>query len=144
MRKKIDPKKEMVSLRDNSLDREHRTLIFYASMNGDVSFVKDMIARGGNVNTFDKNLETPLHFAVRGHQIEIAKLLRDAGANLEAQDLDGNTPLWRAVFESRGRPEMIKLLISLGSDINKKNKHDVSPKDLASTIGNYNLKNFLR
>jgi hypothetical protein len=79
--------------------------------------------------------ETPLHFAAREYQLGTAQRLIEGGANPNAQDNHGNTPLWRAVFESRGRGEMIKLLLSTGADKAVKNKHGSSPKDLANTIG---------
>jgi ankyrin repeat protein len=44
-----------------------------------------------------------LHFAAREYQIETARHLIVGGANPNVPDSDGNTPLWRAVFESRGR-----------------------------------------
>jgi ankyrin repeat protein len=58
---------------------------------------------------------TALHFAARELQLEIAKLLLDAGAPLDVKDEYGNTPLQRAilqreVFSSEAAPAMIELL----------------------------------
>jgi ankyrin repeat protein len=53
-------------------------------------------------------------------------------------------PLSHAVFESRGRGEMIRLLLSFGADKALKNKHGVSPENLARTIANYDVSIFLR
>jgi ankyrin repeat protein len=74
----------------------------------------------------------------------MAKLLLDHGAAADAQDAHGNTPLSHAVFESRGRGEMIRLLLSFGADKALKNKHGVSPENLARTIANYDVSIFLR
>ena len=51
---------------------------------------------------------------------------------VDAQDEHGNTPLVRAVFASQGRGELIKLLLSHSANGRLKNKHGVSPEDLAS------------
>jgi ankyrin repeat protein len=127
----------------DALDIEGRTGLFYASKDGDSEIVAELIERGSNVNIQDRNLEAPLHFAAREYQLEPAKYLIRGGAKLDVQDSNGNTPLWRAVFESRGRGEMIKLLLSAGADKDLKNKHGVSPEELAKTIGNYDISGFL-
>ena len=48
-----------------------------------------------------------------------------------------------AVFNSMGKGEMIKLLLAKRADKDLKNKHEVSPRELASTIGNYNVLQFI-
>lgn len=127
----------------DSLDREGRTPIFYASQNGDYAIVVELIARGANLNARDKNLETPLHFAVNAYQPEVAGLLLNSGAAVDAQDIHGNTPLLRAVFDSKGRDGVIKLLLSFGANKALSNKYGVSPKELAKSIGNYDITPFL-
>jgi len=124
----------------DSLDREGRTALFYATSEGDPTLAAELIRHGANVNAQDSRLETPLHFAARAYQPEIAQLLIETGANVDAQDANGNTPLSNAVFESRGRDQMIKLLLSFGADKTLKNNHGVSPEELAKSIGNYSKK----
>jgi ankyrin repeat protein len=58
------------------------------------------------------------------------------------QDMHGNTALWRAVYESRGRGEMIRILCAHGADKNLRNKNAVSPEELARTIANYDVMQF--
>jgi hypothetical protein len=96
----------------DALDEGRRTPLFYAAKDGDAEIVNQLIRHGANPNVPDKSLETPLHFAAREYQLEAAQCLIESGANPNAQDNHGNTPLWRAVFESRGRGDMIKLLLS--------------------------------
>jgi ankyrin repeat protein len=52
-------------------------------------------------------------------------------------------PLFRAVFNSKGSGEMIRLLVSRGTDKYSQNKHGVSPLSLAITIANFNVVQFL-
>jgi hypothetical protein len=64
-----------------------------------------------NIRTLGKNL-TPLHFALQEGRIETARILVEHGANLEAEDWQGRTPL---VFASGNlseeqRDEIVELL----------------------------------
>lgn len=71
-----------------------------------------------------------------------ARALLEAGARVDSVDNYGNTPLWRAVFGSCGRGDMIQLLLAAGANPHAKNLSGVSPFDLASSIGNYDVKQF--
>jgi uncharacterized protein len=73
---------------------------------------------------------------------KIAELLIQYGANLEARDVNGNTPLNDAVFYSKGNGEMITFLLDKGANKDSKNNYGVSPLDLAHTIANYDVKQF--
>ena len=55
----------------DALDREGRTSLFYAAMDGDIAIVAELIRHGANVNAQDKHLETPLHFAAREYRPEV-------------------------------------------------------------------------
>jgi ankyrin repeat protein len=128
----------------DALDREGRTALFYAAMDSDSAIATELIRHGANVNVRDKSLKTPLHFAARAYQPKVAELLLKNGAEVDAQDAHGNTPLSDAVFDSKGRDQMIKLLLSSGANKALKNKHGVSAEDLAKSIGNYDISKFFR
>lgn len=91
------------------------------------------------VNLRDTAGWTALHFAAQEGSIEIAKLLIEAGAEIDAQDSHGNTPLMKAVFNSKGQGDMILLLRQHGADPYKSNKHSQTPLGLARLIANYNI-----
>jgi ankyrin repeat protein len=130
----------------DSLDRDGRTPLFQAVVDGHMAIVAELIASGANVNAKGKHLETPLHFAAaRQYRVEIAALLLNAGAQVDAQDVHGNTPLFRAVYDCKGSGDMIRLLLAHSADKHLKNKHGVSPASLASSvITDYNLSKFLQ
>lgn len=128
----------------DALDREGRTALFYAARNGDSAIVLELISRGAKVDAEDKQRKTPLHFAASGYQLEVAELLLKNGALVDAMDTNGNTPLSDAVFESRGRGGMIKLLLSFKADKTLKNKYGVSPEGLAQSIANYDIGQYFR
>jgi len=60
------------------------------------------------------------------------------------QDNYVNTPLFRAVFSSNGRGDIIKLLLLYNADMNLKNKSGISPLQLAKTIGNYDITQYMQ
>ncbi|KAM0514508.1 hypothetical protein ACHAPE_006803 [Trichoderma viride] len=63
---------------------------------------------------------TPLHYAAYYHRLEHTQLLVQRGANREARDRNGYTPLRLALMQSYGglRLELVQLLIGLGADVN--------------------------
>jgi len=131
---------------DDVNDRDHdgRSPLLQSVVDGNVAIAVELIKNGADVNAQDKDLESPLHFAAREHQVELASLLLRHGARVDVQDSQGNTPLFRAVFSSRGRGEMIRLLLAHSADKTLKNKHGVSPEGLAETIANFEVARFLR
>ncbi|WP_051510568.1 ankyrin repeat domain-containing protein [Intrasporangium oryzae] len=62
-------------------------------------------------------------------------MLIAAGAPVDAQDVHGNTPLWRAVFVFRGgEPQLIRLLVAAGADLDRRNNSGRSPRDVGLTF----------
>jgi ankyrin repeat protein len=127
----------------NERDGDGRTALHHASIQNDRPMVDLLLTHNAQAAPVDDAGWTPLHFAARNYQVDIAGALIGAGAPVDTADIDGNTPLFRAVFESRGRGDMIKLLLKAGADQNRKNNHGTSPADLAAIIANYDVKQWL-
>ena len=74
-----------------------------------------------------------LKAAIDGN-IEAVKLLIANGADVNARDKDGETPLHKA--SSRGEKEIIELLIAKGADVNAKDNssHEWTPIAVASSL----------
>lgn len=66
------------------------------------------------VNTVDNFKRSPLHFAAVNGNLRIIKMLLLAGANVNLQDIDGRTPLIKAIECSHN--ELVPVL--MGSDAN--------------------------
>lgn len=99
------------------------------------SFVK-ILNEGCDVNEKDYNDVTALWYASSNGRYEMAKMLVEQNANLEARDKFGCAPLSKAVFFFNLVPDgkLIKLLVDAGADPFAQNYYGVSPVSLAHNI----------
>ena len=99
---------------DNWFEKEQ---LHFASADGDLEKVKELVSAGFDVNAFDDNLSfTPLHYAVKKGHIEVARFLLSVGANVNAHQEEkiGETPL--GTVAANCSYEMAKLLVEAGAD----------------------------
>jgi ankyrin repeat protein len=68
---------------------------------------------------------TPLHYAAERKKPGVAKVLIDAGADVNAADNKGKTPLSFAARNNH--PELIELLLAAGADIEKQDNSQMRP-----------------
>jgi ankyrin repeat protein len=104
--------------------------------------IVSLISNGIDVNSQDEQGWTPLHFAAQECSVAGTKALLECGAKVDLIDSNGNTALFRAVFNSKGEGDIIELLLAAGSNPDQENEHGVSPRKLAETIGNYDVAQF--
>ena len=116
-----------------------RTALHYAALDDDVPAVLALLAEGVSPDAQDKSGFTPLHFAAQECSVRAASALLDAGATVDVGNAFGNTPLFVAVFNSKSRGEMIKLLRSRRADPLWANTSGQTPVGLARLIGNYDI-----
>jgi ankyrin repeat protein len=89
-----------------------KEVLIDAIIHNDVKKVKQLLEQGVDPNsTLDKAHITPLHYAAQNDAREIAQLLFTAGATLESQTDEGQTPL--DIAKECHHPEMVKLLLRL-------------------------------
>jgi ankyrin repeat protein len=88
----------------------------------DNSYDLSELGRGDMRRFATEFLLTPLHGAVREGNIEIAKILLDAGADPNVQAAWGDSPLYDAVGNREF--EAALFLLEAGADVNRKNKWD--------------------
>ena len=111
-------------------------------ISADLPGLRDVLAQGQDVDTADPQGFTALHVAAQQHELEMMRELLRAGADVNARNIYGNTPLWVAVFASKGQGDAIQLLLAAGADPDALNTSGRSPRDLAGTIANYDLDRF--
>ena len=78
-----------------------------------------------------------LHQAVIDSDIEQVRLNISAGANVNAKDAMGYTPLFYAA--QNGREDVADLLISAGADVNVKDRTGNTPLHYAAVGGHYDV-----
>jgi len=127
---------------------------------GNIEFVNLFLSKGADVNAKDNNGITPLYKASSMGHYEVVKLLLANGANdynggligsayfgdiefvnlflskgadVNAKDNNGITPLYKA--SSMGHYEVVKLLLSKGADVNAKDNNGWTPLRVASSRG---------
>ncbi|KAI9852682.1 MAG: Ankyrin repeat domain-containing protein 44 [Vezdaea acicularis] len=74
--------------------------------------VRFFLDKGADLNTSDKWGEVPLHSA---NDVDIARILLEAGAAVDVKAENSKTPLIRAV--DRGNEEIVRLFLDSGADI---------------------------
>lgn len=84
-----------------------------------------------------------MHFAAQEGSVTVAQLLLQQHARVDQTDRFGNTPLWTAVFNSRGDGRLIDLLRQGGADPLKANHSGQTPLGLARLIANYDVAQFV-
>ena len=103
---------------DESFDSD-RTPLHYACLEGDIEEVKRLLEEDQEVNIMDYNGNTPLHYVCECKcdydYLEIARLLLDYGADMNASNEDDYTPFLLAC--SMDSLEMVKLLLEKDIDI---------------------------
>ncbi|MFI1170197.1 ankyrin repeat domain-containing protein [Streptomyces melanogenes] len=124
---------------DQGRDWMGRTLVHYGALHGDVAGLRVALAGGADPSLADKAGMTPLHFAAQSQAASAAEILLAAGASVDVGDDNGNTALFNAVFNYRGDPATLQVLLEAGADPEKQNAKGVSPRGLADLIGNYDV-----
>jgi hypothetical protein len=116
-------------LKDKSCNLEKNLQAAVAS--NDSTMAKVFIKAGANVNTKDKDSETPLHNAAVKGRTGVARVLLDAGADVNARDEDGLTPLHTAAVW--GHVELARMLIAAGADVNARDRTNETPLHLVAS-----------
>lgn len=99
------------------VERGARHHIFSAMSVGDLNLIRLLVRQDPKVlerrmSRFEQGL-TPVHFAINRNRYDILDLLIELGADLEAKDLNGHTPLEASML--RGDREAAKQLRAAGA-----------------------------
>ncbi|XP_041468862.1 ankyrin repeat and EF-hand domain-containing protein 1-like [Lytechinus variegatus] len=110
-----------------------RTALNAAAGSGSVEVVKNILTKGGDVNTPDKNMLTPTHRAsMRGH-FEVLQVLASYGADFGCVDVILNTPVHYAA--EGGHALCCRYLAQRGAKAHMKNEDGLLPKVIAKNYG---------
>ncbi|MEN8220382.1 MAG: ankyrin repeat domain-containing protein [Pseudomonadota bacterium] len=112
-----------------------------AANKGDYQRVKQLLEKGWNVNTKDKEAWTLLHHAAINGHTDIAELLLDKGTKIDAKDKEGWTPLM--VASANSHTDLATLLIKKGANVNVADKNGITPLHSAAINGYIKLASLL-
>jgi ankyrin repeat protein len=105
-----------------------------AAEKGDRNEVRSLLGQKADVNAAQGDGTTALHWAAYKDDLEMAKMLVAAGANLKAVTRDGAlTPLIMAC--RNGNAAMIQALVAAGADPNAVDEHGTTPLMAAASSG---------
>jgi uncharacterized protein len=109
--------------------------LYAASENGDPELLKAVLAIStGKLNEPDPlSGLTPLMYAIRGNDVEVAKILIEAGADLNRRNAEGTPPIAKVL----GNQEtvMLQLLLDKGAAVDAKNGEGCTALTIAVTYG---------
>ena len=95
-----------------------------AAGRGDLARVESLLSRGVKIDTPDYLGWTPLYRTmINGHKTMVQKLL-DSGANVNARNRDGATPLF---VVPEGGVELAEMLLAKGANVNASNESGRTP-----------------
>ena len=102
---------ELLGMLEKRTDLDPQTLLWTtAAHNPDADVFKALHAAGAKTDVVDILGMTPLHWAATHGAVRVAKLLLDTGADPNAADVGGKTPLAIAQSMSEENPDLIALL----------------------------------
>jgi ankyrin repeat protein len=122
------------------------TALQEAAEKGYTDIVELLIENKANVNESAGDNYTPLHYAIKNDNYEIAEILIENGADVDNQpdgDEDHPTPLYLAV--ECGWQDFVELLIDNDADIDKVSGQDIngSPLYIAAYLNDPDIVKFL-
>jgi ankyrin repeat protein len=133
-----------------SQEYKDRELLKFSKNKASLQQVRKWISVGANVNYSSPTLNTPLHIAAVNGFNSAIKLLINAGANVNAQNNFGETPLMHVVsnlwrFNKRKKTQdLIKFMIEKGADLSIKDTQNRDVFDINKEVDfhEFIMKNF--
>ncbi|MBR9861467.1 ankyrin repeat domain-containing protein [bacterium] len=114
------------------LNKENELNLFHYDIDSD-----EFIEMVRNLNDINKKFQQGynlLHFAAEYQSLKLANALFSLGIRVDEKNKYGNTPLWIATFNAKGKYEMVDLLMNMGANPNSVNDARNTPLKFAETI----------
>ena len=105
-----------------------------------------LLGQDAEVNKPVKDKQTPLHLAMRSNWFKLALILLDHGADANAEDIHGWTPLLllsASQIRDDKALDLVRSLLERGAELNKRNNDGQTPLQLAMMAGWFQLAHIL-
>lgn len=140
----------------NALDSNGWTPLHHAVFGDNRVYLELLLAYGADVYAptnedgtlrdyaadFKDQYTTALHLAVRAGNLACAVILINAGANVNAQDWNGTTPLHEAAY--RGQRACVEMLLERDAECTLVTHHHQTADCLAAQAGHHDIAKLLR
>ena len=120
-------------LLDKGADLSEKGIICKAAGNRSLDVIKKLIEHGGNMNDRNDKEKTPLFFCP--DSLPVTRYLVYMGADINARDAEGVTPLMAVASSFKTDIKVIRLLLKSGAEINAQNKFGWTALMFASFAG---------
>lgn len=144
------PKRQTKSHLDEP-DEYGRTRLMRAGARGDLQAVKDLLARGADVDASNGDGYTALMYTADYGNSEIVEYLLDQGADVDAKDKNGLTALMEAAKQNLDAGDVIasyvdtvKALLKKGADVSLQDKDGLTALMYAEKYGLRNKAEIVR
>lgn len=121
-------------------DSEGNIPLFYAIEAQNYGIIRELLAEMAEEQVAIKkapSLESVVHMCLKKRDIEMMKMMVEAGADVDAQDEDGQTILHKICEE--GLEPWVKYLYSVGANPNVQDDEDRTPLFLATEKGHHRI-----
>ncbi len=124
-------------------DGDDRTALHLTAWNDRQEIALLLIEKGARVDMGDSAGKgaTPLHYAAALGSADVARILLEHCANIDAMAMEGATPLHLAV--SREKPKLVRLLLAYNAEVKRKDADGRTAIDLASFSSDRDLEGLL-
>jgi ankyrin repeat protein len=114
-----------------------------AVRSGNLSQVKTLLKYGANITCYDPEFGgSPLHWACAEGHTKVAELLMDRGANINALNKEGRTPL--IIAAAFGKRDAVALLLKRKADRGVKDKDNKTAFDYAQVMNHSGVVKLLK
>jgi ankyrin repeat protein len=104
----------------NKVDRNGRTPMHYAALDGNLEVVKLFLKYNAKVNPNDNDGYTPLHYAAINGHLEVVQHIVKHSANVNQINNRVNSPVYYALL--KGHIRVVLYLVEQGVDVNLADK----------------------
>lgn len=120
----------------NKQDRRGQTLLHFVASHGRADIVLLLVRYGADPTLADYGGNNVLHFAASFGDIESITFLLERGMNVNSSNKEGHTPLYNAVRSTKGKMDVVQLLVERGADPAVKDKQKITLLHAALYSGN--------